>query len=80
MASNKPSTEQATEAVPAESTAAAPVTFPLSLQEFCVRLSQTDRRVELIGGFEHSERVAGRHRDTEANYAKRYDEFVTQPV
>lgn len=53
---------------------------PLSLNEFCIRLSTTDKRVELIGGFEHSERVAGRLSDTAENYTARYAEFLNKPA
>ena len=53
---------------------------PLTLNEFCIRLSIKDKRVELIGGFEHSERVAGRLKDTAENYAARYGEFLNQPA
>lgn len=52
----------------------------LTLTEYCIRLSRTDRRVEMIGGFNHSERVAGNVKDTEANFARRYDEFINKPV
>lgn len=52
----------------------------LSLNEFCARLSTTDKRVELIGGFEHQERVAGRRSDTEESYSKRYTEFLNKPA
>ncbi|MFZ4538513.1 hypothetical protein [Propionivibrio sp.] len=54
--------------------------FPMSLQEFCTRLSSTDRRVELIGGFEHGERVAGRAKDTDAAYSKRFTAFINAPA
>jgi hypothetical protein len=54
--------------------------FDLTLQEFCTRLSQTDKRVELIGGFEHSERVAGRLKDSEARFANRLAAFANQPA
>lgn len=53
---------------------------PLSLNEFCIRLSTKDKRVELIGGFEHSERVAGRLSDTAEAYAERYGKFLNQPA
>lgn len=52
----------------------------LSLSEFCARLSSSDRRVELIGGFEHAERLAGRIKDTESAYAARYAAFLLQPA
>lgn len=51
---------------------------PLTLNEFCIRLSVEDKRVELIGGFEHTERVAGRLSDTYENYSERYKKFTTQ--
>ena len=53
---------------------------PLSLIEFCTRLSATDRRVELIGGFEHSERVAGRTKDVSSAFAARLAAFANQPA
>ena len=58
----------------------APDAFPLSLDEFCTRLSANDRRVELIGGFHHSEKASGRVRDTEAAYLGRYKDYITQPA
>lgn len=62
----------------AEPTASAE--FPLSLSEFCTRLSASDKRVELIGAFEHAERVAGRESDLESIYTGRYAAFATQPA
>lgn len=58
----------------------APTSFALSLNEFCTRLSQGDKRVELIAGFHHTESIAGRVTDTESNYRTRYDAFSTQPA
>ncbi len=54
--------------------------IPMSLTEFCIKQSKTDRRVELLSGFEYSERSAGRLSDTEANYAARYAAFMNQPA
>lgn len=54
--------------------------LPLSLQEFCTRLSVKDNRVELISGFEMSERLAGRLKDTDSAYNGRYQEFINQPA
>ena len=56
------------------------VSNSLTLAEFCIRLSATDTRVELIGGFEASERGAGRVKDTEAAYAARYQDFINKPA
>jgi hypothetical protein len=52
----------------------------LTLNEFCIRLSQRERRVTLIGGFEAVERKALRTKDTEASYQSRYDAFINQPA
>lgn len=57
-----------------------PTDFPLSLDEFCKRLSATDRRVELIGAFHHVELKDGRTRDTDGNYRARFLAFVNQPA
>ncbi len=76
-------TEQTTTAATsgkAISTAPAITEFPLALSEFCTRLSAKETRVELIGAFEHTERVAGRTSDLDSNYAGRFVAFATQPV
>lgn len=52
----------------------------LTLTEFCIRLSQRDRRVPLIGGFETNEKRAGRVKDAEAAFQARFDEFIKQPA
>jgi hypothetical protein len=54
--------------------------IPLTLDEFCIRLSASDARVELIGGFHHTEAVAGRSKDVESAFRARFDEFVNQPA
>lgn len=66
--------------------AAAPVTpaeadsFDLTLDEFCARLSATDKRVEFIAAFHHVEEAAGRLRDTEDAYRARLAAFAARPV
>lgn len=52
----------------------------VTLVEFCTRLSKTDKRVEMIAGFESTERRAGRIKGDEAGYAARYVAFTTQPA
>ena len=52
----------------------------LTLAEFCARLSRTDRRVELIGGFHAVTTRAGVIKDTEAGFAARFEAFATQPA
>jgi hypothetical protein len=62
------------------STADAAASEPLTLDEFCMRFSQVDRRVELIGAFHYVEKSAGRQKDTEEAYRARFDAFVNAPV
>ena len=54
--------------------------FPLTLEEFCTRVSATDNRVELIGAFFHDEKTAGNVKDTHAAFAARFTAFATKPV
>lgn len=54
--------------------------FPLTLSEFCTRLSSDDRRVELISAFAAIETKAGRVKDTETNFKARFVAFVNQPA
>lgn len=62
-------------ATPAEVT-----NIPLSLHEFCSRLSVKVNKPELIAGFEHTERVAGNMSDTDEAFTARFNDFVTKPV
>lgn len=57
-----------------------PAAEQVTLDEFCVRLSQEDKRVELIGGFHSVEQKAQRFKDAESSYAARFKAFVNQPV
>lgn len=54
--------------------------FPLSLTEFCTRLSSIDRRVELIGAFNSEEANAGRSTDVESAYTERFAQFINRPA
>lgn len=54
--------------------------FPMTLQEYCIHRSQRDNRVELIGAFEHTERVAGAPKATASEFDARFEAFVTQPA
>lgn len=54
--------------------------IPLSLVEFCTRLSATDRRVELIGAFHSEEAAAGHEVDVESAYADRFNQFINRPA
>lgn len=51
-----------------------------SLQEFCIRLSQSVSRPELISAFEYTERAARRLSDTDEAYQARYAAFVNKPI
>jgi hypothetical protein len=52
----------------------------ITLDEFCMRLSKTDKRVEMIGAFNYVETQAGRFKDAEQNYQTRFQAFVNKPV
>lgn len=52
----------------------------LTLEEFCTRLSMTDRRVELIGGWHSDEQRSGVVKDTESAFRARFVAFATKPV
>lgn len=52
----------------------------VTLDEFCMRKSVSDKRVELLGAFHHVETKAGHMNDTETAYAQRYEAFVNKPV
>jgi hypothetical protein len=54
--------------------------FPVTLTEFCSRLSATDKRVELIAAFHHDEEAAGRLSDLEGAYRTRLAAFAARPV
>lgn len=78
-----PKIQDATAVADASKAAAesAPATdFPLSLDEFCMRLSSTDKRTELIGAFNHVEKLAGRLLDTDGNFRARFEAFASQPA
>lgn len=67
-------------AVDSAAVAQAATEFPLTLDEFCARLSQADKRVELIAGFHAAERKADNLKDLEANFRKRFDAFMKREV
>lgn len=57
-----------------------PQTFDLTVDEFCTRLSATDRRPELIYAFSKDEKRAGRVKDSEANFTARFGAFAKRPA
>lgn len=52
----------------------------LTLNEFCQRLSQKDKRVELIAAFHYTETAAGTVKDVESAFADRFAAFINKPV
>lgn len=52
----------------------------VTLTEFCMRLSATVRRPELLAGFERTEIAKGIVKDTVAAFEARFDAFVNAPV
>lgn len=61
-------------------TATGPDDFPIGINEFCIRLSGEDRRVEMIGAFHCAEQAAGRMKDTDAQYRARFVAFCSAPA
>lgn len=57
-----------------------PVVAQLTLTDFCIRLSETVRRPELIGAFEFHERVNGRLKASAEEFQTRFVEFTTKPA
>jgi hypothetical protein len=52
----------------------------VNLDEFCARLSETSKRVEVLGAFHSVETRAGRVRDTVEAYQARFNDFLNQPA
>lgn len=52
----------------------------LTLTEFCMRLSENDKRVELIGAFNFEESKEKRLKDTFDEYSKRFQAFLNKPA
>ena len=52
----------------------------LTLQEYCLRKSRSDRRVEMIGAFHHKETAQGTIKAMTSEFEARFDAFVNQPV
>lgn len=50
------------------------------LEEFCARLSGTDKRVELIQGFYFEQKRDGKIKGTDAEYHASFQVFITKPV
>jgi hypothetical protein len=71
---------QTEEVAAAPAQIAEPSEFPLTLEEFCSRISTTDKRVELIGAFAHEETRAGRIKGLASEYEARFRAFVTKPA
>jgi len=57
-----------------------PAVEKVTLDEFCLRLSASVRRPELINGFHYVETKAGRVKDYESAFKSRFDAFVKTPV
>lgn len=64
----------------AQNAGTVPASVPLTLVDFCTRLSERVRRPELIGAFEFHERTAGRLKATTEEFQARFDEFINKPV
>lgn len=72
MANKKP-----TDVVPEQQ---ASTDFPITLQEFCTRISVNDKRVELIGAFYTTMLAAGNISATQTEFADKLEQFAKQPA
>lgn len=54
--------------------------IPLSLDEFCQRLSATSRRVALIGGFHAWAKAQGLVKDVESTFQAAWTRFISLPA
>ncbi|HCE08545.1 MAG TPA: hypothetical protein DEQ40_08085 [Oxalobacteraceae bacterium] len=54
---------------------AAPTAFPQTVHDFCVELSDKDKRPEMIYAFSKDEERNGRVRDLAVNFQSRYATF-----
>jgi hypothetical protein len=54
--------------------------IPLTLDEFCARLSKSDSRVELIGGFYADAKRRGHTKDVDVGFLRAFESYVTRPV
>lgn len=52
----------------------------LTLEEFCLRRSRVDRRVELLGAFHAEQLRSQQFKATEDAFAARLDTFANLPV
>jgi hypothetical protein len=52
----------------------------LTLDEFCARLSKTDKRVELIGGFFADAKKRGHNKDVDVGFLRAFAEYADRPV
>lgn len=81
MAQTDTSASPSTSTTPAAPVAPVNPAIPdLTVEEFCTRLSGSDKRVELINAFCFVEKKAGHFKDAESNYQARFQAFVNKPV
>lgn len=52
----------------------------VTLDEYCIRKSRTDKRVELIGAFHFDEKRQRHVKSTEAAFESRFEAFVNKPA
>ncbi|HSW64265.1 MAG TPA: hypothetical protein VLH56_13300 [Dissulfurispiraceae bacterium] len=52
----------------------------ISLEDFCLALSNTDKRVELLAAFHSVEKAEGRTHDTNSAYLSRFQQFLHRPA
>ena len=56
------------------------IEYPLAIDEFCLNLSVSDGRVELISGFHRFMEQAGKVKLTQTEFAAEFVKFISMPV
>ena len=76
----KASVDRRIEAAQEEKALAQTENYEITLDEFCARLSVTDKRVEMIGGFHSDMTRVKKTKGMEADYRAEYQKFITRPA
>jgi hypothetical protein len=64
----------------AATAAATPVEHEISLTQFGIEASKSEKRVELLNAFVFTQRQARQFKDTKSNYLARFADFAKQPA
>jgi len=75
-----PANKSAAAAAATQSPSTTPSEHAITLVQFGIEFSKSEKRVELLNAFLFLESQAGNVKDTKSNYLARFAAFVHQPV